>query len=99
MEIRGTDQSAIDVMAKETIRADDENAAKRISDNLKLEMVEEAEQDLLRSNRRSLGNEGRYITLDMSLRVPKATSSEASSESGDNTNYEEQDIIVFTPGC
>ncbi len=83
VEIRGTDQSAIDVMAKETIRADDENAAKRISDNLKLEMVEEAGQYLLRSNRRSLGNEGRYITLDMSLRVPKATSSEASSESGD----------------
>src|SRR5208337_3056586 len=55
VEIRGADASAIDVMAKETIRADDEAAAKRISDNLKLGVVEEAGHYLLRSNRRSLG--------------------------------------------
>jgi cytochrome c oxidase subunit IV len=83
LEIRGADQAAIDVMAKETIRAEDENAAKRISDNLKLEVVEEAGHALLRSNRRSLGEEGRRITMDMSLRVPKATSSEVSAERGD----------------
>ena len=57
VEIRGADQAAIDVMAKETIRADDESAAKKMSDNLKLEMVEEAGHYLLRSNRRSLADE------------------------------------------
>ena len=57
VEIRGADQPAIDVMAKETIRAEDENAAKKISDNLKLEMVEEAGHYVVRSNRRSLPDE------------------------------------------
>jgi hypothetical protein len=83
VEIRGADQAAIDVMAKESIRADDENAAKKISDNLKLEVAEEAGHYLLRSNRRSLADEGRHITIDMSLRVPKATSNDVSSERGD----------------
>ena len=66
----------IDVMAKETIRAEDENAAKKMSDNLKLEMVEEAGHYVLRSNRRSLADDGRRVTVDLSLRVPQATSSE-----------------------
>jgi hypothetical protein len=83
VEIRGTDQTAIDVMAKESIRADDENAAKKMSDNLKLEIAEEAGHYLLRSNRGSLANEGRRITIDMSLRVPKATSDDVTSEHGD----------------
>ena len=74
MEIRGADQPAIDVMAKESIRAEDESAAKKMSDDLKLELVEEAGHYVLRSNRRSLADEGRRITLDLSLRVPKATS-------------------------
>ena len=38
---------------------------------------------MLRSNRRSLADEGRRITIDLSLRVPKATSSEVTSERGD----------------
>jgi hypothetical protein len=83
VEIRGADQAAIDVMAKESIRADDENAAKKMSENLKLEVVEEAGHYLLRSNRSSLVNEGRRITIDTSLRVPKATSDDVSSEHGD----------------
>ncbi len=83
VEIRGADQTAIDVMAKESIRAEDENAAKKISDNLKLEVVQEAGHYLLRSNRDSLANEGRRITIDLSLRVPKATSDDISSEHGD----------------
>jgi len=83
LEIRGADQSAIDVVAKKTIRAEDENAAKKISDDLKLELVEEAGHYVLRSNRRSLADDGRRITVDLSLRVPKATSSEVTSERGD----------------
>jgi hypothetical protein len=85
LAIRGTDQGAIDVMAKESIRAEDENAAKKISDNLKLEVVEEGGHYVLRSNRRSLADEGRRITVDLNLSVPKATGSEVSSERGDIT--------------
>jgi DUF4097 and DUF4098 domain-containing protein YvlB len=81
--IHGADQSAIDVTAKESIRADDEAAAKRISDRLKLELVEEAGHYLLRTNRRSLADEGSRVTLDLNLRVPKATSSQITSERGD----------------
>jgi hypothetical protein len=83
VDIRGADQNAIDVMAKESIRADDENTAKKLSDDLKLEVVEEAGHYLLRSNRRSLADEGRRISIDLSLRVPKATSDDVSSEHGD----------------
>jgi DUF4097 and DUF4098 domain-containing protein YvlB len=83
VEIRGVDQSTIDVTAKESIRADDESAAKKMSDDLKLELVEEAGHYLLRSNRQSLPGNGGRITVDLNLRVPKATSSQISSERGD----------------
>jgi DUF4097 and DUF4098 domain-containing protein YvlB len=83
VEIRGADQAAIDVMAKESIHADDENAAKKMSDSLKLEVAEEAGHYVLHSNRNSLPEEGRRITIDLNLRVPKATTSELSSGHGD----------------
>lgn len=83
VEIRGAAQSAIDVMAKESIRAEEESAARKVSDDLKLAVVEEAGHYVLRSNRRSLADEGRRINIDLNLRVPKATASEIDSESGD----------------
>jgi DUF4097 and DUF4098 domain-containing protein YvlB len=85
VELRGADQAAIDVMAKETIRAEDENAAKKISDSLKLEVVPEAGHYVLRSNQRSLPDEGRHLTLDLSLHVPYGTSSEIGVARGDIT--------------
>jgi DUF4097 and DUF4098 domain-containing protein YvlB len=81
--IQGADQTAIDVTAKESIRADDESAAKNMSDRLKIEVVEEAGRYLLRTNRRSLPDDGGRVTLDLNLRVPKATSSQITSERGD----------------
>ena len=83
VEIRGADQSAIDVMAKESIRADDENAAKKLSESLKLEVAEEAGHYIFRSNRSSLAGEGHRISIDLSLRVPKGTTNELSSDHGD----------------
>jgi hypothetical protein len=83
VEIRGADQNAIDVMAKESIRAEDEDAARKLSDGLKLEVAEEAGHYILRSNRRSLADEGRRISIDLSLRVPKATTDDINSEHGD----------------
>jgi hypothetical protein len=85
LEIRGAAQSNLEVMAKKTIRAEDESSARKVSDNLKIEVVEEAGHYLLRSNRRSLPEGGSRVTLDLALRVPKATSTEATSERGDIT--------------
>jgi len=83
VEIRGADQSTIEVMAKETVRAEDERAAKKISDDLKLDLVHEVGHYVLSSNRPSLPDDGRRVTLDLSLSVPKDTSSQVNSESGD----------------
>jgi DUF4097 and DUF4098 domain-containing protein YvlB len=83
VEIRGADQAAIDVVAKKTIRADDEEDAKRLSDSLKLDFMEEGGRYVLRSNRRSLTENGRRISVDLDLHVPTATSAEISSERGD----------------
>ncbi|MFZ0962733.1 MAG: DUF4097 family beta strand repeat-containing protein [Terriglobia bacterium] len=83
VEIRGADQSTIDVMAKESIRAEDESAAKKMSDDLKLGLVEEAGHYVLQSNRQSLGDDGGRITIDLNLSVPKATACEIDSQRGD----------------
>jgi DUF4097 and DUF4098 domain-containing protein YvlB len=83
VEIRGAEQSVVDVMAKKEIRAENEGEAKRVADDLKVELVEQTGHYVLRSNRRSLTDNSHHITVDLSLRVPKATSSEVSSERGD----------------
>jgi len=83
VEIRGADQTTMDVMAKEAIRAENEGDAKKASDDLKIELAEEAGHYLLRSNRRSLSDDGRRITVDLSLHVPKTTTCEITSERGD----------------
>src|SRR5690349_813072 len=82
LEIRGADQNAIDVMAKESIRANDENTAKNLSENLKLEIAEEAGHYIFRTNRRSLSEGGHRISIDLNLRVPKATSNDLNSIHG-----------------
>ena len=82
-EIRGTDQSTIDIVAKEVIHADDEASARKLSDQLKIEVAEEAGHYLLRTNRRSLPDGGRQVRLDLVVRVPKGTSAQVTSERGD----------------
>ena len=83
LEIRASDQAKIEVVAKKAIRAEDESAAKKLADQLKVEIVEEAGHYLLRSNRRSLSEGGNRVRLDLVLRVPFATSAEVTSERGD----------------
>ncbi|HEV2492911.1 MAG TPA: DUF4097 family beta strand repeat-containing protein [Terriglobia bacterium] len=83
LEIRGTDQPRIDVAIKKVIHADDEAAARKLSDQLKVEIVEEAGHYQLRSNRRSLPDNGRQVRLDLTVRVPKAASTQITSEHGD----------------
>src|SRR5712692_7990834 len=83
LEIRGADQSTIDVIAKKIIRADGEAAARKLADDLKVEIVEEGGRYVLRSNRRSLTEGGNHAKIDLVVRVPKATSTEITSERGD----------------
>ncbi len=89
VEIRGADQAALDVIAKKNIRAENGDDAKKLSDRLKFEVVEEAGHYVLRSNRHSLEGvlppleNGRLVSTDFDLRAPKALSSEVTSERGD----------------
>ena len=83
LEIRGTDQPAVDVVAKKVIRAENEAGGRKLSDQLKVDVVEEAGHYLLRSNRRSLLNGGRQVRTDLVVRVPKGTSTQITSERGD----------------
>jgi len=85
LEIRAADQSAIEVTVKKVIRAENEEAARKLSDALKVEIVEEGGHYALKSNRRSLPDGGAHVSLDLILSVPKATSAEINSESGDTT--------------
>lgn len=83
VEIRATDQSTLDAVVKKTIRAENEEAAKKISNDLKIELVEQAGGYALQTNRDSLAEAGRRVRLDLSLRVPKTTSAEITAERGD----------------
>ncbi|MBZ5515111.1 MAG: DUF4097 family beta strand repeat-containing protein [Acidobacteriia bacterium] len=83
VEIHAGDQPVIEAIVKKTIRAEDEPAAKKLDNQLKVEIVEQAGAYLLRSNRRSLPEGGRWVRLDVVLRVPKETSTDLTAESGD----------------
>jgi DUF4097 and DUF4098 domain-containing protein YvlB len=83
LEIRAGDQPTIEAIVKKTIQADNEEAAKKLNSQLKVEIVEQAGSYLLRSNRGSLPDDGRLVRLDIVLRVPKGTSADITSERGD----------------
>jgi DUF4097 and DUF4098 domain-containing protein YvlB len=83
LEIRAGDQPTIEAIVKRTFQADNEEAAKKLNSQLKVEIVEQAGSYLLRSNRRSLPDDGRLVRLDIVLRVPKGTSADITSERGD----------------
>ena len=85
LEIRAADQSTIEVTVKKVIRAENEDAAKKLSDALKVEIVEEGGHYVLKSNRNSLPDGGARVSLDLILSVPKSTSAEITSERGDTT--------------
>jgi Toastrack DUF4097/LiaI-LiaF-like transmembrane region len=83
VEVRASDQTTLDAIVKESVRADDEEAAKKIADQLKFELTEEAGQYVFKSNVDSLPQGGRNVRLDISLRVPKAATTEITAERGD----------------
>lgn len=83
VEIQGADTASVNAVIKETVRADSDAEAKKVSDQLKLQVVQKNGQWVLDSNLDSLPSGGRNVRLDMTLRVPFATSAEVSSERGD----------------
>ncbi len=83
VEIRASDKPTLDAVVKETIRAENEDAAKKLANQLKIEVVEEAGRFVLRTNLDSLPQDGRRVRLDLSLRAPKRTSAEITAEHGD----------------
>ena len=86
IEIRASDNPKIDAAVREVIHAENDDEARKISDQLKVEIVQQSPGHyVLQSNRRSFSDEGGRITLDMTLNVPTATSVELTSVQGDTT--------------
>lgn len=83
VDIRGTDQQEIGAVVQKTIWAENESAARKIADRLKFQFTETDGQYELGSNLDSLPHSGHTIRLDMSIRVPKATSSNVTDDNGD----------------
>lgn len=83
IEVRGSDQPTVEAVVKKVIRAENEEAARKISDQLKIGIVEEGGRYTLQTNLDSVPEASSRTRLDLSLRVPQATSTEVSTERGD----------------
>ena len=85
VEVRASDQNSIEAVVKETVRASNEDEAKKASNQLQYSIVEQAGRYLLQTNLDSLPNNGRNVRLDVTLTVPKALAAEITTEHGDIT--------------
>ncbi|HEV2175960.1 MAG TPA: DUF4097 family beta strand repeat-containing protein [Terriglobia bacterium] len=83
VEVHGSDQATIDAVVKENIHANDEQEARKLSEQLKFSIVQQGGQYMLQSNKDSLSNGGRDVRLDLTFRVPKGTSAQVTAEHGD----------------
>ena len=83
VEVSGGNRSDVEATVKETIRAENEAEAKKLSDQLKYEIVEQAGHYQFQSNLDSLPNSGRAVRLDLTLNLPTATSTEITAERGE----------------
>jgi len=83
VEVRAADQATVDAVVKKTIWALNEDDARKLSDQVKIEIVEEAGRYLIKTNLDSLSEGGHNVRLDYTLRVPVATSMEVTVEHGD----------------
>jgi len=83
VEVHGADQNTIEAVVKETIRATNDEEAKKASNQLQYSIVEQAGRYLLQTNLDSLPNSGRNVRLDITLRVPRALAAEITTEHGD----------------
>ncbi len=83
VEVNGSDTAAVNAVIKETVRAENEADARKISEQLKFQMVQKGGEWVFDSNLDSLPNGGRNVRLDITLRVPFSTATEVTSEHGD----------------
>ncbi len=83
IEIRPADQPTLVAEVRKTIRAENEDAARRISNDLKTEFVEQGGRTAFQTNLDSIPDAGRRVRLDLSLHVPQATTAEVSTDRGD----------------
>ncbi len=82
VEVHGSDQNTLEAVIKKTIRAANEEDAKKTDNALQISFVEQAGRYLLQTNLDSLPNSGRNVRLDVTLRVPKGTAAEITTEHG-----------------
>lgn len=83
VEVHASDQPTLEAVVKKTIWAPNEADAQKLSDQVKIDFVEQAGRYVLQTNIDSLPDSGRNVRLDFTLRVPKMTSSEITAERGD----------------
>jgi DUF4097 and DUF4098 domain-containing protein YvlB len=83
VEVHAAGQSTVDGIVKKTVWAPNEEDARKLSDQVKIEIVEEAGRYLVQTNLDSLPGAGQNVRLDYTLRVPYATSTEVTVEHGD----------------
>jgi hypothetical protein len=83
VEVHAASQATVDAVVKKTIWAPNEGDAQKLSDQVKIEIVEEAGRYLVQTNLDSLPDGGHNVRLDYTLRVPYATSTEITAEHGD----------------
>ena len=83
LEIHGWDQPTMEAVVKKTIWAGNEDEAKKIADQLKIDIIEQAGQYVFQSNLDSIPEGSRSLRLDITLRVPRATRAEVTADRGD----------------
>lgn len=83
IEVQAGSTPGIKAAVKEIIRATDEAQAKKLHEQLKLQIAGQGGRYALQSNLDSLPHGGNNVRLDLALRVPKTTSAEISTERGD----------------
>ena len=83
VEVHAASQATLDAVVKKTVWAPNEEEARKLSDKVKVEIVEEAGHYLVQTNLDSLPGAGQNVRLDYTLRVPYATSAEITAEHGD----------------
>ncbi|MGH9453272.1 MAG: DUF4097 family beta strand repeat-containing protein, partial [Terriglobia bacterium] len=82
VEIRASNQPAIDAVVKETFRTSSEDQARKLHDQLKVSIVEQSGHYVLQTNLDSLPHSGSAVRLDLTLHVPAATSGEITAQRG-----------------
>lgn len=81
--VQGADTTSVSAVVKETIRAANEQDARSIEKQIHLEMPAANSREQIQPNLDSLPNGGQSVRLDWTIRVPKTTSTQVSTDHGD----------------